>query len=102
VEIPNCAPQAGEFQTLSALVNTRGTLDVQFDSPTSNWIVKALSLEPTQADAKPAVSHQTMAPKAAKDQWKVDVFKTDSTKRLLDSSRAEADTVCETRRKNVP
>jgi len=82
VNWPLLAPAQGEFLTFSATVKVdAGTLDVAFDSPQHNWIVNAMSLEPTAAAQAPAVASQVLAPVS----WPS--FPNDPTKPLLAAFR---------------
>ncbi len=57
-EMPLLEPQNGEFTTLTATVNCTAICDIVFDSPTQNWIVNALSLEPATQILAPTVTNE--------------------------------------------
>jgi hypothetical protein len=52
------APGFGQFSTLSFTVTAGDTLDITFDSPSNNWVVNALSLEPASADQAPSLKKE--------------------------------------------
>jgi hypothetical protein len=89
-DLPLVSPKIREFQTLSATVDTQGTLDITFDSPQDNWVVNALSLELAPAAMKPSIASQIIASEPVPSTWDAEIFKTDPTKPLLDAFRLAA------------
>ena len=63
LNIPLLRPAAAEFATLTTTVNVeKDVLDINFDSPDNNWIINALSLEPTTTMTAPKVELQRETP----------------------------------------
>jgi len=84
--LPTIAARAAEYITLTttATVDATGVLDITFSSPTNNWVVNALSLEPT-ATTVPTSTESTFI-----TEWKESVFATDPTAALLARLSGEA------------
>jgi len=90
---PLLQPGLAEFATLTVGINvSQNTLDITFDSPQQNWIVNALSLEPTTTLAAPTVERQHFAPSSAKSTWGPVLTWPDPTKVLLDTFRQNGTT----------
>lgn len=87
IELPTMAPDVAEFLTLTATITATESLDITFASPQNNWVVNALSLQPTTADMAPAITRQRVAPEAAKSTWQPQIFQDDPTKPLLQKFR---------------
>ncbi len=63
VDLPELRQQAAEFSTLTATVAVqKGTLDITFRSPTENWVLNALTLEPIAKPEKTAVTRRIIDP----------------------------------------
>lgn len=79
--IPTMAPAKAVYAQLSATVNasTSGIVDVTFKSPTTNWVVNALTLEPWPTNVSPSISNIVLDP----SRWSNQVFATDPTQSLL-------------------
>ena len=82
-ELPLLEPATNEFITLSATIMCDETCDIVFASPNENWIVNALSLEPTTENFPPMTSKESI-----KTIWNVANF--DPTQPLLKQFRQSA------------
>ena len=82
-ELPLLEPMTNEFATLTATINCGEACDITFDSPSENWIVNALSLEPTTENFLPMISQE-----AIKTVWTVP--NPDPTQPLLEQFRHSA------------
>ena len=79
-ELPLLKPATNEFITLTATITCGEICDIVFDSPEENWIVNALSLEPTTQTILPMISKETIKPV-----W--NVADSDPTQPLLEQFR---------------
>lgn len=81
--LPEVAPRTSEFVTLSVSVTVDGggTLDITFGSPTNNWVVNALTLEPTTEAVPPTTEGEFLFT----SQWDPAVFASDPTQPLLNA-----------------
>ncbi|GAA5481793.1 hypothetical protein Hsar01_01004 [Haloferula sargassicola] len=83
--LPTLSPKTAQYLELSATVESTGTLDITFGSPTPNWVVNGLSIEPTEEDLAPVIQSSPAS------EWDASVFATDPTPALLDSFESQAD-----------
>jgi Lamin Tail Domain len=82
--LPTMSPRTAQFLQLSATVNTTTrngtvTLDITFNSSSSNWVVNALTLEAATSDVTPVIESGNVS------EWDASVFATDPTQALLNS-----------------
>lgn len=79
--LPTISPHIYQFLQLSASVtaDASGILDITFGSPTSNWALNGLTLEPTATDITPFIVS------APNNDWDASVFTTNPTTNLLNS-----------------
>ncbi|HET7624476.1 MAG TPA: hypothetical protein VFM25_04365, partial [Verrucomicrobiae bacterium] len=77
--LPTISPRTGEYLQLSASVtaDATGILNIAFSSPTPNWILNALTLEPTDNDITPVIETSPY------NGWNPSVFAIDPTPALL-------------------
>jgi hypothetical protein len=77
--LPTMSPKLYQYLQLSASVNAdaTGNLYITFGSPSTNWLVNALTLEPTTTSITPVVVSSPL------DEWDSTVFATDPTQALL-------------------
>lgn len=77
--MPTLSPRAAQYITLSATVtvSATGALDITFGSPNNNWVVNALSLEPSTTTVPPTTEYSYVS------EWDESVFATDPTTDLL-------------------
>ncbi|MEO7098799.1 MAG: hypothetical protein ABI162_05520 [Luteolibacter sp.] len=75
------SPKTAQYLELSVSVSASGSgvLDVIFGSPTPNWVVNALTLQPTASDVTPIIISSPY------NEWDPAVFATDPTQALLAS-----------------
>lgn len=86
---PLLDPSLGEFATLVGTIEVKnGTANIIFDSPTQNWVVNALTLEPTDKPQAPIMTKQTFATPAISS-WGSVLQWDDPTKPLLEKFRRD-------------
>lgn len=80
--IPTMTPAKAVYAQLSATVNatTSGIVEVTFRSPTTNWVVNALTLEPWATNVSASISNIVLDP----SRWTESVFATNPTQNLID------------------
>lgn len=79
--LPTMSPNTSEFETLNASVDAdaSGYIEITFGSPTTNWVVNAITLEPTAATITPFIESQYLF----NSTWDPAVFATNPTTGLL-------------------
>ncbi len=88
---PLLAPAIGEFMTLTGTVTAEnGAVDITFESPSENWIVNSISLEPAQTAQAPQILKQQFTNIDATSTWGQVMTWPDPTKPLLEEFQRAA------------
>lgn len=89
-ETPAIEQRAAEFSTLTAVVEAKtDTLDITLASPTNNWVLNALSLEPVAAPETTAIARQAFR-REYRSTWADVASWPDPTKPLLARFREQS------------
>ena len=79
--LPSIAPRKAQYLELTTSIQAddNGVIDITFSSPTNNWIINALSLEPATETIEPTIQSKPIS------EWDPTVFADDPTQALLDT-----------------